>query len=684
MTSRNDIVILIGRAMLTRLIRVEKTGQSMCETRIDEESRSYFWRKTFFAAAMFLFVILLVVWQQGFLLPHATWLGNPGLVTRTPAELGLRYNPVEIEAIDGTSLIGWYIPQPDLFDEEKRWRQLNDYFLQGKEPPQKESNSVLLLGDGEHSRDKYLKTAQALNRLGYSVFLFDYRGCGDSLGETSPDSALEDARVLIRFLLNRRPPEKIAVYGTGLGANIATEICRLVEEEQPGRIRALVLEEPVISLEDYHQRNLIDRYGNFLASWIEPYRPLDTEIRPIEENLASLSSLPSLFILNDQGQSLAEETLEPFVNHQEPKDLWIVSDSRTGGEAAERFPLEASAQLGRFLDPFVAGQGYWSPKITTSYDPTNQAILIEAKPVLFPKKEQSPAVPVEVYFFTGKDLIKKRIRLNYSPSPVQLSLPAGIAPTFHFGKLLHFVEPSDQPEKRPFLLSRAGSLDQYGNRIQWLKKEKERLTRLSSALDKKLSGAPPAYQEKLRAARQLLENEEITPARSLLKDCLDRLQPQAEFKPDKPGTGLIWLGRNCPPDGAGEKGSRQGRAALHTRIDQGGRRLYFKSSEFLPLAPDNTLTAIVVEYFDEGEDLFGLRYDSWDAYATAFEGDEKRSRMVLKSGAGQWDSTLFVLDDARFEGRGPGQSDFSITAIDERAAPNGEWIGRIRLYIFEQ
>ncbi len=87
--------------------------------------------------------------------------------------------------------------------------------------------------------------APIYNKLGYDLFLFDYRGYGKSEGEISNQNQFfADAQKAYEKLTLRYPEDKTIVFGNSLGTCVATKI---TAENSP---KALVLQAPYYSLTD--------------------------------------------------------------------------------------------------------------------------------------------------------------------------------------------------------------------------------------------------------------------------------------------------------------------------------------------------------------------------------------------------------------------------------------------------
>lgn len=144
-----------------------------------------------------------------------------GLVA-TPADYGLPYERVTLEAEDGHKLTGWVIP-----GESERWLL---YFH----------------GNGENI-SSYLTLMPELHALGLNVLLFDYRGYGESEGVPSESGLYADARAAYAFLRNRGvPAEGIILYGFSLGSGVAVNLAAEVAGRED--LGGLILEAAYTSL----------------------------------------------------------------------------------------------------------------------------------------------------------------------------------------------------------------------------------------------------------------------------------------------------------------------------------------------------------------------------------------------------------------------------------------------------
>lgn len=137
----------------------------------------------------------------------------------TPAEVGLPFEDVRFTAADGTRLHGWYLEgDPGL--------------------------PLILFCHGNAGNISHrLENLKLLNRLGVSVFIFDYRGYGNSEGRPSEEGTYSDGRGALAWLAGRDwEPRRMIFFGRSLGASIAVQ---LALESPPA---GLVLESPFPSI----------------------------------------------------------------------------------------------------------------------------------------------------------------------------------------------------------------------------------------------------------------------------------------------------------------------------------------------------------------------------------------------------------------------------------------------------
>ncbi|MBY0286583.1 MAG: alpha/beta hydrolase [Mycobacteriaceae bacterium] len=104
--------------------------------------------------------------------------------------------------------------------------------------------AVLVCNGNGGDRSGRIALAAALNRIGLSVLLFDYRGYGGNPGQPSEDGTAADARAAQAWLAAQPGVEKIVYFGESLGGAVAVG---LAVDRPPA---ALLLRSPFTSLPD--------------------------------------------------------------------------------------------------------------------------------------------------------------------------------------------------------------------------------------------------------------------------------------------------------------------------------------------------------------------------------------------------------------------------------------------------
>jgi len=167
--------------------------------------------------------LCLLFWQGSWqLLYHPT-----AAVTRTPANLGMSFDPVRFATTDAGELrlTGWWIPAAPAAPFS--------------------SYTVLYLHGQNGNMSDTLSALETLHDVGLNVLAFDYRGFGQSqFVHPSEVHWRQDAEWALDYLTGTRHinPHDLVLNGIGLGANLALEIAAAHPE-----LAGVVLESPLQS-----------------------------------------------------------------------------------------------------------------------------------------------------------------------------------------------------------------------------------------------------------------------------------------------------------------------------------------------------------------------------------------------------------------------------------------------------
>jgi len=230
-------------------------------------------------------------------------------MVRTPADAGLSYEWVNIEASDGVRITGWWVPAANA------------------------RGSVLFChGNGGNIADR-LDTLVIGNRLDLNMLVFDYRGYGRSEGSPSEQGTYEDAEAAYRYLTQEKgiAPDTIILWGRSLGGPIAA---RTAAEHPCG---ALIIESSFTSLGDL----VSDRFGMIpsLLLWRYAY--------PTRSHLERLS-VPILVIHSANDEMIPiEHGKELYRSVKGEKSFLEISGSHNRGF------IDSLAVYGPAIDKFI-------------------------------------------------------------------------------------------------------------------------------------------------------------------------------------------------------------------------------------------------------------------------------------------------------------------------------------------
>lgn len=224
--------------------------------------------------------LLALVWSQQRRLIYFPSAGPvPSAVTFLP-----NGQDVVLVTDDGIRLGAWYFP------------------VAGPTP------AVLVTNGNGGDRSGRIALAAALNRIGLSVLLFDYRGYGGNPGKPSEDGTAADARAALAWLAAQSDVEKIVYFGESLGAAVAVGLA--VQSPPAG----LILRSPFTSLPDV---------GAMHYPWL-PVRWLLTERYPSIDRIHSVH-VPVMVIAGDRDDIVPESlSRRLYEAANEPKRYIVV------------------------------------------------------------------------------------------------------------------------------------------------------------------------------------------------------------------------------------------------------------------------------------------------------------------------------------------------------------------------
>ncbi len=237
--------------------------------------------------------------------------------TFTPWELGVPYEEIILQTDDNLNLHAWLLPQAD--------------------------SRNLVIGCHSHVGAKHdlLGIGTGLWRNGYNVFLFDFRGRGNSdpWPNTLADCEVQDLMTALRYVRTRMPEARIGVIGYSMGAAVAI----LAAVREPA-ISAVVADSSFTSATDVVEF----RMRQMLPFPTEPLMAITdalvarrhgyhlSQVRPLDV-VDQLAPRP-LFIIHSTDDTVTpvEHAHRLFERASHPKDLWLTDGDHCGGYFANR------------------------------------------------------------------------------------------------------------------------------------------------------------------------------------------------------------------------------------------------------------------------------------------------------------------------------------------------------------
>jgi fermentation-respiration switch protein FrsA (DUF1100 family) len=145
---------------------------------------------------------------------------------RDPSHVGLSFENILFNTQDDIRLHGWFIPH-----QEAR------------------ATLVWFHGNAGNISDRLLNIKLLHDRIKINIFIFDYRGYGQSEGTASEKGTYLDGAAAIKYLLGRddAAARQLILFGRSLGAAVAAEMAIRFTSLGP------ILESPFVSIREMAQ-----------------------------------------------------------------------------------------------------------------------------------------------------------------------------------------------------------------------------------------------------------------------------------------------------------------------------------------------------------------------------------------------------------------------------------------------
>lgn len=163
---------------------------------------SIIWKSVIIAISIYAVLCAYVYAIQSSLIYYPNMPGRN--LVATPENIGLTYQDVKFITDDNIKLHGWFIPNNNA------------------------KGTVLFFHGNAGNISHRLDSIAIFNSLQLNVFIFDYRGYGQSEGKITEKGTYKDAEAAWNYLNNTLGinEKQIIIFGRSLGASIATWLAR--------------------------------------------------------------------------------------------------------------------------------------------------------------------------------------------------------------------------------------------------------------------------------------------------------------------------------------------------------------------------------------------------------------------------------------------------------------------------
>jgi alpha-beta hydrolase superfamily lysophospholipase len=267
-------------------------------------------RGLIFAVAVTYLLIVGALWYW-----QATFIFRPSpIVDATPGDSGVTFAKVALP-IGGGQLAGWWVP--------------------AENPP---TATLLYLHGNANNVGANAQEVVRFHSAGLNVFIFDYRGYGESTGGPPREKLMyEDADRAWTYLVSERriSPATIAIYGHSLGSAVAVDLAS--KHPEAG---ALIIEGVLTSIADLAQEMGVGS--------VVPVRLILTERFDAISKIGSVH-IPTLILEGDSNRPLRARRL--YDSARDPKQLALIPG---GGheDSAEMNPKVYFGALNSFLSQY--------------------------------------------------------------------------------------------------------------------------------------------------------------------------------------------------------------------------------------------------------------------------------------------------------------------------------------------
>ncbi|WP_018609830.1 alpha/beta hydrolase [Uliginosibacterium gangwonense] len=244
----------------------------------------------------------------------------------SPADQGLPFETVSFQSKDGTLLSGWFVP------------------AQGFSRPQDAKGTVIHFHGNAENMSSHWLLVSWLPQRGFNVFVFDYRGYGQSHGSPEPKGVFEDANSAIDYVRQRPDidPLRLLVFGQSLGG---TNAIAAVGAGNRSGVKAVAIEATFYS------------YSTIANQTLPGAGLLVSDQYSAERYIAKLAPIPLLLLHGTADEVIPYDHAKMLLQQaQPPKTLITVPGGGHIEAMTARFGTTYQDALVRFFEAALADQ----------------------------------------------------------------------------------------------------------------------------------------------------------------------------------------------------------------------------------------------------------------------------------------------------------------------------------------
>ncbi|VAW51912.1 hypothetical protein MNBD_GAMMA05-1996 [hydrothermal vent metagenome] len=241
----------------------------------------------------------------------------------TPDAVNVLYEELTIDSSDGQQLHGWKLLAAE-----------------------KTAGTILFFHGNGDNVSTQLPNTFWLPEQGYDVYIFDYRGYGQSDGVATLDGTISDMELMIAYVVHQLPEdEKVIVIGHSLGGSMA--IYTVAHSAYRNRIKSLVTIEAFSDYHDITQDVLSRSWLFWLFQWPLSFT-IDNSYRPLD-SISLISPIPILILHSESDEMIDMYHADRlFETAKQPKSFALIDSNHSNvffTKANRRVLLDSFSKL---------------------------------------------------------------------------------------------------------------------------------------------------------------------------------------------------------------------------------------------------------------------------------------------------------------------------------------------------